>query len=259
MNDTKRISVPPKIFYILKCAFNFACKKGYISCNPCIKSYVYSPPKREQAILNKDQIYKILVTEKDNIYSGLFAIILLLALRVGEGVGLSWDQIDFDKKLIVISQQLDIKNKLQKSTKTGVNRIITPPEIVFRYLERQKEFQEHQKLNNHLWNNPDNLVFTNSNGRYLRRNSVEEYFRNMMKDTSKPFVDLHSLRRTTATILAENLSLNAVQYYLGHVRRQTSARYVYPSEKGLEHLTKIMAEHFEIPFNNAGLRDIYLC
>ncbi len=256
-NDTKRISVPPKVFYILKCAFNYACKKGYLSCNPCIKAYIYSSAKRTQSILNKEQIYKLLVTEKDSIYSGLLAIIFLLALRFGEGVGLSWDQVDFEKKIIVISQQIDVKNKLQKSTKTGLDRIITPPEIVFRYLERQKEIQEQQKINNPSWDNPDNFIFTNSKGKHFRRSSVEEYFRKIMDNTSNPSVDIHSLRRTTATILAENLSLNAVQYYLGHLRRQTSVRYIYPSEKGIEHLTKIMAEHFETPFNNAGLKEIY--
>lgn len=78
-----------------------------------------------------------------------------------------------------------------------------------------------------------------------------------MSDTSNPAVSLHSLRRTTATILAENVSVIAVQYYLGHVQRGASLKYIYPSQKNFLLLVETMSKHFEKIFYESELEKIY--
>ena len=244
-------------YYLMKQVLDYACKKGYISCNPSKYAQAYSRTKREQTILKSDQIYKLLVTEKNNKYAGLFAITLLLALRAGEAAGLSWDKIDWENRTVTISQQLSHEQEIKHNTKTKVDRCITVPECAFYYFEKQREFQEHQRANNPNWNNPDNLVFTDEDGNALKRNTISLAFRRIMKTNSNPNVTLHSLRRTTATFLAENVSMMAAQYYLGHVDRNSSMSYIYPSSKNMDQLIDVMSKHFEKTFYEAGLDKIY--
>ena len=237
-------------FFIIKSAMNYACKKGYISYNPCLHAQVHNYQKTEQTILNKDQIYKLLVTEKENRYAGLYALILLMGLRTGEAIGLSWNQVNFERKTVIISQQINVKQKLQMSTKTKINRCITIPDCALFYLNKQRKIQEFQKLKNHKWNNPHNFVFTDSNGNPFSRPTIGKNFKRIMKDTSNPHVSLHSLRRTIASIIAENVSMQAVKYYLGHVKLSTSTRYVYSSMKDTEHLSHTMSEYFRPLFEH---------
>ena len=257
MNEFKHAYNGHMVFYILKCSLDYACKKGYIACNPCKYAQAYAITKREQPILKQDQIYKLLVVEKSNQYAGLFAVILLLALRFGEAVGLSWDQVDLENRAVTISQQLNINGNIQKSTKTRLDRKITIPECAVYYFEQQKDIQECQKIFYPKWNNQYNLVFTDNKGQAFNRLSVSQCFKNIMEDTSNPSVTLHSLRRTTATILAENVSMLASQYYLGHIDHSSTSNYVYPASKNTEQLVNIMAKHFEQSFYEAGLDKIY--
>ncbi len=246
------------VFSILKCSLDYACKKGYIACNPCKYAQAYVTNKPEKPILKQDQIYKLLVVEKDHLYSGAYAIILLLALRFGEALGLSWDQVDLENRTVIISQQLDINGNIQKSTKTRLDRKLTIPECAVYYFERQKDIQECQEIFYPKWNNQYNLVFTDHKGQPLSRHLVAQDFKAIMKETSNPEVTLHSLRRTTATILAENVSMLASQYYLGHVDHSSTSNYVYPASKNTEQLVNIMAEHFEQSFYEAELDKIYM-
>ena len=257
-NLAKGKSLSLRVFYIIKPAMEYACKKGYISYNPCLKAKMHRYNTPEQTILDQDQIYKLLVEEKECKYAGLYAITFFMALRIGEAIGLSWDQINWESKTVVISQQLKVNGQLHKYTKTKINRCITIPNCVFLYLKRQKEFQETQRLQNPKWNNQNNFIFTYDNGKPFSRSSVEKYFKNIMKNTSNPNVSLHSLRRTIASILAENISIQSVKYYLGHVRESTSTKYIYPSKKDVEHLSSTMNNHFSETFIAANLMNVYL-
>lgn len=260
-NDIHAVSVAKTIetraFYIIKNVMDYACRRGYLSCNPCIRAKLRHFREPEQTILNNDQLYKIIVTEKDSPYANFFAVILFMALRVGEALGLSWDQINWDRKTVIISQQCKVSGELQKSTKTKVNRCITVPECALLYLKRQKEIQDQQKSSNPNWNNPNNLVFTDLDGKPFGRGATLYAFKRIMRDTSNPKVTLHSLRRTMASILAENVSIRSSQYYLGHVSQKTSIRYVYPSIKNVEHLVYTMDQHFLKSFTKAGLMEVY--
>ena len=257
MRTLNNLSCGARTFQILNNSLDYACKKGYLSCNPCKYAQAYTLNKREQPILKQDQIYKLLVSEKDHQYSGIYAIILLLALRFGEALGLSWDQVDFENRTVTISQQLKQDDKLQKHTKTRVDRCITIPECALYYFERQKDIQECQEIFFPKWHNQYNLVFTDNKGQPLNRNLVAQDFKAIMKETSNPSVTLHSLRRTTATILAENVSILASQYYLGHVDHNSTSNYIYPAAKNTEQLVNIMAKHFEQSFYEAELDKIY--
>ena len=257
MRTLNNLSCGARTFQILNNSLDYACKKGYLACNPCKYAQAYVINKREQPILKRDQIYKLLVVEKDNQYAGVYAIILLLALRFGEAVGLSWDQVDLENKTVTISQQIDINGNIQKSTKTRLDRILTIPECAVYYFMRQKDIQECQEIFYPKWNNQYNLVFTDNKGQPLDRYKIAQDFKAIMKETSNPEVTLHSLRRTTATILAENVSMLASQYYLGHIDHTSTSNYIYPAAKNTEQLVNVMATHFEKSFYEAGLDKIY--
>ena len=108
-----------------------------------------------------------------------------LCLREGECLGLSWEQVDFEKGRITISQQLqkvrtDGKGEYQitPSTKSGKPRTIEPPRIAFEYLraERVKQLENRLKAGP-AWDNPDNLVFTDEAGKHYALHTFYKRFK----------------------------------------------------------------------------------
>ena len=102
-----------------------------------------------------------------------YALCLFAGLREGECLGLSWKQVDFQKGRITVSQQLQKEKTaggryyIAPTTKSGKPRTIEPPPIAFEYLRAERVRQLENRLKaGPLWDNPDDLVFTDDTGKH---------------------------------------------------------------------------------------------
>lgn len=232
-------------FTLLSSMMEYACHKGYLHANPCRYAVLVRRVWNDQNILNEAQLERLLITLSDQPYSSFFVFTLLLALRKGEARGLSWKQIDWERGTVCICQQGTMKQTVQPYTKTGRIRTLLMPRYAVMLLKHQRKLQEKEAEANPNWRNPDDLVFTDKDGEMLDYASVDNRFQKIVAGCGENRVSLHSLRRTTASVLAETVSMHAAQYYLGHVSAGTTLKYVYPSEKGMEHLVQTMGHYFE--------------
>lgn len=232
-------------FTLLSSMMEYACQRGYLHANPCRYAALVRRVWNDQSILNKGQLERLLKKPSDQPYSGFFVFTLLLALRKGEARGLSWKQIDWERGTVCICQQGTKKQIIQPYTKTGRIRTLLMPQYALMLLKYQRKFQEKEAKANPIWQNPNDLVFTDKDGRMLEDGSIDYHFQKIMAGCGENRVSLHSLRRTTASVLAEKVSMHAAQYYLGHASVRTTFSYVYPSEKGMEHLVQTMGDYFE--------------
>ncbi len=225
---------------ILHKAFSVAIKQGLISVNPCDAAELPKVVHKEIQPFTDAEIPIFLKAIESHPFKNAYAVDLFTGMREGELLGLSWPQVDFKNKRIVINQQLQRekikggKYYIAHSTKSGKSRTIKPPDITFRYLMAERVRQaENQLAAGEFWNNPDNLVFTNEKGRHLAIFTFYKNFKTIAASIGRPDARPHDLRHTAATVaIASGADIKSVQDMLGHSTASFTLNvYAHTSEK----------------------------
>lgn len=209
---------------ILHKSLSMAMKQGIISANPCDAAELPKAAQKEIHPLSDAEIPLFLAAIENSPMRNAYALCLFAGLREGECLGLSWGQVNFEEKRITISQQLQREKKkggtyyIAPSTKSGKARQIEPPEIAFQYLRAERLRQmENRIAAGPLWNNPDDLVFTNECGRHFVITTFYKHFKKIAASIGRPDARPHDLRHTAATVaIAAGADIKSVQDLLGH-------------------------------------------
>lgn len=221
-------------------AFKMAIRQELISTNPCDNAEIPSAPRKEIRPLTDSEIPEFLTAIQNHPMENAFALCLFAGLREGECLGLSWGQIDFDKGIITVNQQLQ-KEKVKggkyiiaQSTKSNKPRPVMPPPIAFDYLKSERKRQlSNQLAAGERWSNPDNLVFTDPLGKHLAISTFYKQFKKVAASIGRPDARPHDLRHTAATIaVASGSDIKSVQSFLGHATASFTLNvYTHTSEK----------------------------
>lgn len=244
---------------ILHKALSVAVKQGYISVNPCDYAELPKVQRKEIKPLTDAEV-PLFLSEIDGDYMrNAFALCLFAGLREGECLGLSWEQVDFDRKRITINQQLQrSKNTgegyyIANTTKSGKARTIEPPTIAFEYLRAERVRQLENRINaGALWNNPNNLVFTDHTGKHFAIHTFYKRFKAIAESIGRPDARPHDLRHTAATIaIASGADIKSVQDMLGHATASFTLNiYAHTSEQ----MMKDTAERVQGYYDNLRKR-----
>lgn len=225
------------IHKVLRCAFNLAVRWEYISKNPFLNATLPEHHEKERVILEPEQILKVLeFTNRPEYYDYyLIHCAVLIAIgctvRGGEIGGLQWDEINFEKQIILFDRAIDRVSKknmdmpkmnilfkfpnLYPGTKTMIVlkqpksddtiRNVDVPQSVLNALLVLKEMQD--KLKKEL--GPDgymdyNLTICQANGRPIMTEHLNKRFKEILTEMNDPDMDpqeivFHSLRHTSAT------------------------------------------------------------
>jgi integrase len=127
-------------------------------------------------------------------------------LRRGEVLGLRWQDIDFKKGTLQVTQSVEvIRGKLSlKQPKTERSaRTIKLPASVMRDLEGHRKEQLEQRLKVGLGGRPE-LVFTSPLGGILRPDTFSDSFANKVSQAGIRPVTFHGLRHTHITLLLKS-------------------------------------------------------
>lgn len=225
---------------ILHKAFTVAIKQGILQSNPCDGAELPKVEKHEITPLADDEIPAFLNALNDEPMGNAYALCLLAGLREGECLGLSWAQVDFKRKRITISQQLQKEKKkgaqyyIAPTTKSGKPRVIEPPAIAFEYLRAEQTHQLENRLKaGNEWTNPHNLVFTNEIGEHYRIFTFYSRFKRIAASIGRPDARPHDLRHTAATVaIASGADIKSVQDMLGHATASFTLNvYAHTSEQ----------------------------
>lgn len=225
---------------VLHKAFSVAIKQGLITANPCDGSELPKSVKREIKPLTDEEIPLFLTAIQNDRMCNAFALCLFAGLREGECLGLSWQQIDFKKGRITVSQQLqkrkdgDKEYYIAKSTKSGKTRTIELPPIAFDYLKREQVKQiENRFKAGCAWSNDDDLVFTDELGKHYSFITFYKRFKKIATSIGRPDARPHDLRHTAATVaIANGADIKSVQDLLGHATASFTLNvYAHTSEQ----------------------------
>lgn len=199
--------------------------------NPCDR---VKPPKVKQETPNtlddKQSIQLLEYLDKaDTQHRIMIQLLIYLGLRREELLGLKWEDIDFENNLVSINrtiQYLPDRGIYESETKTtSSHRVMKMPELATAALKEQKIYQNELRLSVGDRFTYNGYVFTNINGAPVLPDSLTAWFRNFIKKTDLPYVTIHSLRHTNATLsIANGMPLTTVAHRLGHANAGTTTK-----------------------------------
>ena len=235
-----------KTHSVLKRILNSALRDGLISSNPAY--YVKTLKKSKKGA--RDTNHRALTVEeqklffeyaKDMHYYNLFAILINTGMRVGEATALTWDDIDFKKKVInitkTVSRVSNTKFEVSDSPKTKSSRRIVPiTDSVYSILMNQKAYNEKKGIDSEF-------IFTALDGSMTNYKNVDSaiYFIIKKINASGKKMDrfsVHAFRDTFATrCIEQGMSPNTLKEILGHSSIQITMdlyAHVMPNTKARE-------------------------
>ena len=192
-------------------------------------------------------------TKQHHVYSHwtpLFTVFLGTGCRVGEVVGLRWEDIDFENRIININHSIvyyprpgsktkksDLQLSLPK-TEAGI-RIIPMLEEVYEALRTEYDFQQEAGFNSTTIDGMSGFIFCNKNGcvhnpqtinrtikRIVSSYNAEEVIK-AKKQHREPLIlpnfSCHHLRHTFCTRFCEvEANIKAIQSIMGHANIETT-------------------------------------
>lgn len=210
-----------KMHQMLNQAFNQAVKWKLISNNPVIDSDPPSVKKEEMKIWSFDEINAFLNVCKKERYYLLFLLALYTGMRKGELLGLKWDDIDFNNKVINVRRSLTyISNEGYKLTtvKTvNAKRYIPIPENVINELIFHKKNQDYLLSQFKVEYINNDLVLCTETGSFLDPRNVLRVMKRICNVANVNQIRFHDIRHTHASILiSSGVDLVSVAALLGH-------------------------------------------
>lgn len=239
------------IHTILHPIFSTAVRDGYIRTNPTDgvmaeikKSHEWEKPKRH-ALTEKQQEAFVNYIKNHKTYSHwvpLFTVLLGTGCRVGEIVGLTWSDCDFENNIISINHNLIYR----PDEHTGVSRFsITTPKTkagereipmlgaVKAALLTEKAKQLQHGFNKTVIDGYSGFIFTSRLGGVLSGHNVNRAIERIIRDYNAeetefakkqnrepillPHFSVHNLRHTFCTRMCENeTNIKIIQEIMGH-------------------------------------------
>lgn len=208
---------------VLHKAMSKAVALGYIRHNPTSDCELPRVQKPQIMPLADDNLVKFLDAIQGTKYERYYLVDIFTGMRESELLGLSWNNVDFARQTILIDRQLQREyvkggGYFFGTLKNGKSRRIAPAPTVFRVLRQQQRQQaEWRLLAGELWDNRDNLVFTNELGGHLTQMTLYKHFKAIVRDIGLPDTRLHDLRHSYAVLALQNGDdIKTVQETLGH-------------------------------------------
>ena len=175
-----------------------------------------------------------LLSSEDTKYKVAIILTVFTGVRLGELMGLEWQDIDFKNGIISInrsSQYLSDMGVFTKVPKTESSiREIAIPEFIISLLEEYKLWYEEQKsIYGELWANSDRL-FVQADGKPMHPSTISKWFVKYVGQIGLPVINFHGLRHTNASLLvAQNIDIAVISARLGHAQISTTLDfYVHP-------------------------------
>ena len=201
------------IYNQLTAIFNYAIRFHNLDKNPChIAGSIGKKDADEMQILSLQEFNKMIdcVTDKENKF--FYVILFWTGMRKGELLALTYEDVDFENKTIMINKNFQIvkKERLITDPKTPRGRrVIAVNDVVLNCIKD-------------LWNtsykpNKTDKIF------YLSKDSLKRQLDTACKKAGVPRIRVHDLRHSHASYLLSNgVNIVILSRRLGHEKVQTT-------------------------------------
>ncbi len=217
-----------KHYDLLKDALKHAVNEDKILRNPLDRIEAIKKQKNEMNFYTAEQLKTLFSIVENDRMEIVVKLAGMLALRREEIAGLKWQNIDFENKIITISEARTQAGKktVEKGTKNrSSHRILHVPDEILNLLTRIKATQESQKDLLEDGYIDRGYVMAWENGEPYRPNYLSDLFKKIIDDNNLPPLRLHDARHSFASI-ANDLGINLydISKTLGHSQVGTTSQ-----------------------------------
>lgn len=208
---------------LLSTILSAAVKWQVIFSNPCERVEVPKVVRKEAQYLDEAQAARLLEALEDapEEYRVMVTLLLYTGLRRGELCGLVWSDIDFETGLLTVARSslyVPGKGVFEDDTKNqSSRRVLKISNGMVSMLKAYRGHQRERRLQlGDQWHECGR-VFTAWDGQPIHPDTITTWFAGFVKKNHLPYVTLHSLRHTNATLLiAAGVNVKTVSAHLGH-------------------------------------------
>lgn len=221
MSDNYCNSTIKQTRIVLHSMFQSAVDNEFILKNPVIKSVecVAGKKPKDARVLTREEQKIFLETAKDTSNFNQFAFLLQTGLRTGEMIGLCWDDIDFEKRIIHIRRTMEYRYSVGEwkiglpKSKSGCRDVPLTDEAC-KILLSQKEKNRNNKTVKMEF---AKYVFLSRKGEPTKNSAYDTTLEKLAKKSGIPHFSMHTLRHTFATRCIEaGMKPKTLQEILGH-------------------------------------------
>jgi integrase len=184
----KSVQSQQNLVKILRCMFQFAIEKGYMKSSP-VPQFRFKIAEKAKRVLTEEQAKTLLLKAKvlGSEWYPHWALAIYTGMRSGELYALTWEQVSFENRQIIVDRAWNSKDGL-KSTKSGHDRIVPVNENLLVLLKELK-----------LANEGGQYVLPRQ-GKWDKGEQARELQKFLVLNGLPP-VRFHDLRATWATLL----------------------------------------------------------
>lgn len=213
---------------IIRTSLQYAVKTNLIKEN--IADLVDKPKKERYyaSHYNLDELNELFAIAKGTTIEPCIVIASFFGLRRSEVLGVKWESIDFENKLIKICNKV-VRGKDKNGKLTSIELDKMKSETSLRtlplcdtMLEYFRKVLEQQKINAQIMGNSyihkyDNYICVNAMGDLIKPDYVSDTFNALLKKNGLRHIRYHDLRHSCASLLVSlGFNLVEIQQWLGH-------------------------------------------
>lgn len=222
---------------VLSSAYEYAVENHYVKDNPVhisrMPSFAHNI-KSEVPEYNAEQVRTLLYFAKNN--DSHIYIFLLLALytglRKGELLALTWDDVDYKKKLLRVNKNRTGSRKevaaqvLTPKTNSSNRKIPLNNAVLAALKDEQKKQYGYEHLLGNGYDKTNNFIIRNILGQpYSNLSAINRVVNRLTDKAGLPHCTIHGFRHSVASILDDNgVALQDISVLLGHESVQTTER-----------------------------------
>lgn len=221
---------------VMKGLFEYAVECDVIMKNPYrvkLKKNVGKPKAKKEALTTSEQ-QRFLEAIQDHPYENQYRFILQTGLRIGELMGLKWEDVDFQKKTISVQRTMRYvygEKEWQAGTPksdAGYRTIPLTDEAVAILKNQKKKNASYNvvRLDNH------DYIFISEKGSHLSATIYDTALEKICRKAGLRYFSVHILRHTFATRCIEaGMKPKTLQTIMGHAQiGVTMDLYVHTTE-----------------------------
>lgn len=225
MNDQLATGLSPttvnRIRATLRRALNRAVKWGMVSRNVATLVDAPKPNRYRVEAITPEEATAIVAAVQDHRLGALYILMLAVGLRLGEALGLSWDDVNLDARTVTVRrslQRLNSEFRLTEPKSEQSRRTIPMPEFLVARLRQHRVAQNRERLQaGDEWDREWNLVFTTAKGRPIDNSGVNHTLKRLLKAANLRPMRVHDLRHGCASLLlAKGVTPRVLMETLGH-------------------------------------------
>lgn len=210
-----------------------AVSNGMILRNPCKGVAFPKDDTEEMRVLTIEEQRRFIEELDGEYYRPMFLMYLYSGLRLGEGIPLTWEDIDLERRTIRVNKKAIVCHNYGNhsapqviqdfcKTKSSNRTVEITPGLVGVLKVHREEMIERAARQGKEWSETD-LAFPNTRGNMVHIRNLQASLYKIFSKAGIKGATMHTLRHTYATrCFEEEVDIKAISEQLGHANVKTT-------------------------------------